>query len=835
MRSIASVLVVLLPLGSLPAQADVAKLEAELQKSATGLLLGFARNATAQKVATRAKQAYDLVVDHYDTDNAAARKALGYVKGKSGWELVAPDKRPKWEDKANTEQRYKVVDEWAKAARKLGDLHRTLGLELMKGEHLARGTYHLERAVWYYPLDKDAHLALGHLEHDGFFGTEEQIAFVKRMREIETKALEIARTEHEVQPLPHDQMPAELKKLGLDFHGGKSRNFTVWTRGTQHNADNCVKWAERALDFMQWLVGPEQAKRRQLDARVKAFQWIGFVWTTREREDLLRQNQHIWAGKTIEEAKQFANVSWRSEQGPAMVLMKLTPAQMHDALIAWVFHLGLCTQANDALGEGLKNAATWYLQSTSITQFGAVPEGTVGRRELKLPESTNWWLRKVRDDALAGTDWPLNQVPRERLSSFRNDVRLKAWSFMTWVLARYPEQWLDFFTKTPADKIPFPEEIDKVGAEAFGKPLAEVEAEWREWARGDSGVAAATGYGPPLLPEKPNREELAALTRMNQIRATACAYVLTSDNMTEGRMAALPMTDLDAEASIACEDHAVYLTRYPEEHLKWPEAHEQNPANEGFSPRGMRAGMRSVILWTTGDPGPNFSRDSVDGWIGTVYHRFPLLMHNIQRFGFAWVTDRGYSIGVLDMGSLEEPYDPKEAPKLVAWPPPDMKEVPRQFHGIEHPNPLDDQPENARDITKTGYPVSLQLQREYAQQLIEARIAMFEIKSPRSKPPAKHYVAENSKEHGEWKARRADPKNPRDESLWHQVPTWDHTPREPLLKRMEEKEVVFAIPKAHLEAKTTYQVEVRLVAQGNSPLCFIWEFTTGSQLNGLKF
>ena len=47
--------------------------------------------------------------------------------------------------------------------------------------------------------------------------------------------------------------------------------------------------------------------------------------------------------------------------------------------------------------------------------------------------------------------------------------------------------------------------------------------------------------------------------------------------------------------------------------------------------------------------------------------------------------------------------------------------MPRRFHGREHPNPLDDQPEDQRDITQTGYPVSLQLQKEFASALADAR------------------------------------------------------------------------------------------------------------------
>ncbi len=617
----------------LPAQGDLQAQEAALVKDVTSSLQSFARKAKSQKVGTRAKQAFDLMLE-YDPDNASARKELGWKKGKDGWEQLPPERRPNWEDKANNERRYRVSSDWVKLSQNLGALHRELGLAI-KDTNQARSAWHLSRAVSYYPLDEVAHRALGHKEHDGFFGTDEDIAFVRRMRDIETHALQLARKDYDVQELPLDSMPQELQQMGLEFHGGKGKHFTVWTRGTQENADNCVKWCERALDFMIYLVGDKRAKQMQLAQKAARWSWFGFVWTAREREDFLKLNPHIWAGKTLEDAKAFANVVWKSQQGPAQVFMKLTPAQMHDCLITHVFHDGMGQGHNSALAEGLQHAATWYLMSTSITFFGARPEGTATERELKLPESTNWWLRAVRDQATSGSDWPINQVPREQLSRFRNDVRMKAWSFMTWVVARYPEQWLDFFVAAPHDKIPFPEEIDEIGEKAFGKPLAEVDAEWREWARGDSGVSSATGYGPPLLPEQPNKEEIAVLERMNEVRGTACAYVIPVDkkDMREGHMERLPDTDLDAEASMACEAHSRYLTLHTDTHLRWPEAHEEDPAHPEFTPAGMRAGMRSVIVFLEADGGESFARGSVDTGIGTVYHRVPLLEHNNKRFG----------------------------------------------------------------------------------------------------------------------------------------------------------------------------------------------------------
>lgn len=819
------------------AQTDFSKEEQELSLKASRTLLSFASTARSNKVGQRAKQAYDLVISYYDPDNSQARSALGFRKNKGNWEALPPDKRKPWVDKASYEARFKIAAQWYDTCVKLGNLHRELGLKEKAAGAEDKAKVQLERAVYYNALDKDANLALGYKQGNGFYGTDEQIAFVERMRELETKAIEIAKTDYKVEALPQESMPIELqntkegvpdflKKPSFDICGARSEHFTVWTRGTQENADNCCKWGERALDFGVYLLGAENAKKLHfVEQASKSFAWYGFLWTAREREEFLKANPHVWEKDgSMDRAKDFANNIWRAKEGTAVVLTKLTPAQMHDTMIGYVFKYGLVIGRSDGIGEGIVHAATWYLQSTSISRWGARPTGTVSDAELDLPETTNWWLRAIRDQAVSNQDLPIDLVAREQLERFRNDVRLKSWSFMTWAFAAYPDKWLPFFLKLPGDRIPFPEEIDKIGEEAFGKKLVDIEAEWREWARGDSGVAAATGYGPPLLPERPSKEEVAVLDRLNQVRAQDLAFSWPKDESpTTGTFAGLPPCELDAEASMACEAHAHFLTMHPKEHLKWPEAHEENPALEGFTPRGMRAGMSSVIIHREGNGGVEFAKDSVDGWIGTPYHRFPLLEQNIRRFGYSYVYENGLSVAVLDMGSLEEPYDAALAPRLIAWPPANMKDVPTRFHGIEHPNPLQDQPEDQQDITKTGYPISLQLQRELAVSLADSDIHVYEAHN-RGKQPQKNLVPEHGgPEYKQWTDRAGK-----------EVPTWVHTPKVPLNKRMEIRDVIFAIPKEQLEPNKSYQVRVRLQMAAPDPLYFFWEFSTGSQREGLR-
>ena len=644
--------------------------------------------------------------------------------------------------------------------------------------------------------------------------------------------------------LPLEQMPAELaglkdvipdwmKKPDFNIFGAKSANFTVWTRGTQENADTSVKWGERALEFGVYLLGDEMAKKlRFVERATRTYAWRGFLFTGREREEFVKANANTHDGEKIEDALRFTNTTWRAKDGLAVVMVGGSPRTVQDSMIAFVFFDGLLGGRNNGIGQGIVHAVTWYMKATSISRWGALPEGSQ-EESLALPEGTNWWMRTVRDQAMSNQDWPMVQIPREKLSRFRNDCRLKSWSLMTWMMAAYPDKWLEFFLALPDvdKKMPDLEVLEATVQKVFGKSGEAIDAEWREWGRGDSGVAFGTGYGPPLSPERPSKEELAALDRINSVRRQLIGFTWPAGgNMTEGVFVPLMECEMDAETSLGCDLHAKYILNHPDLAEKpGPEIHEEDPAHADFTRRGQQAGQGNIIT-ATGERGTEFARDSVDGWIGTPYHRFPMLEHNIKRLGYAYLfgdktadgAPSNMSVGVLDMGSLEEPYDPGLAPRLVTWPPHNLTGVPTKFPSRESPNPLEDQPENEQDVTKCGYTVSLQLQNEIATNLGEASIALWEANRG-GKQPAKNMCAKGQEDYTAWLARGKK-----------EVPCYVHTPKVPLNKKRDMRDVLFLLPKEPLEPNKHYQVRTLLQISGADPLWFFWEFTTGGSAHDLK-
>ncbi len=802
---------------SSPSSSSPEAAEAQLNKGAAGILLGFASFARSKKFGPMEKASYELILDQYDRDHPRARSALDYKKEGGEWKLVAPKDRRSWLDKANRKGRYQVQQRWREVCIKLGERHRALGLQLKSDGHPDKGAAQLRRAILYNPLDKESHEALGHkpYENNGitYYGTDSEVAFMKRMKEVETFALTLAKKRYD--PKPVTKIPEPLAKTGLTFAGASTEHFTVFVRGTQENADDVVQWGERALDFLEFCVGNNNDRVIKRARRLmKSWNWIGILWTSLEMEQFKKLNPEL-----LRDLKgKYTNINFESGGKSCEVIAINMPSYMHDHLIAHAWHYGLGShyQNNIGLLEGTHHAATWFLKSTCFTKFGAEPEGTVSSGMRELPEGANWWLREMRNQALGRTDVALNVVPRTQLYDFKPDVRLKTWSFMTWVMARFPNKWLDFVQACPNKPIPFPSKVDELGGQIFEMPLNDVEEQWREWASGRSVTAAATGYGPPLLPEFPNKDELMGLDRLNEVRRAVTCWRAEAGPKEESKKAGtsstpavpdkqwnkcMPECELDSEATAACKDHARFFGKH-EEHWKWPEAHEEDPAKEGFTPRGMRAGLRSVIIWSNGSLD---AKRSIDGWIGTVYHRFPLLEYNVKRFGLAYDGSGKCEVVVLDMGSLQEPRDPvlERNCAFAAWPADGMTNVPRQFAFTEHPNPLEDVGLGFENQKETGYPVSLQFTRLVQQNIGGATMKLYEAKK---------------------RGKKFD--------KGQEVPCWLHTPDKPLLKRLVMRNVVFVIPKAILKKTTLYLASVS-VQFGGGQRTYEWTFTTGTQMQGL--
>lgn len=462
-----------------PTAEELTARETKLRQSGAQALLGYARSAEAGKMFARARTAYELVVAHYDAENKVAKAAL---------------EKPVAADQGSVAQQRSTEQGWNLTRKKLAVQHRDLGIALLAIDDLQRGQEQLELALRFDSNDSQTHQALGHAEFNGFFGSDDQIAFCKRLAAIEARAKELGSTGYEPKPLAAEVMPEELRKGGIPVSGAKTRSFTIWTSspGTEVAAE-AAEWGERAILLLEFVLGSAPARHAQVSINARRNRWIAVFRTHEEWYAFFGANPQILAKAKLTAAPEQISFAFESSTGPAEVFVHQRELDA-DSIIAHVTMWGFANDGNEGLGQGLVHAMTSLLVGTMNTWFGQPPPTQASPRK-PLPRDPKQWAARLREEIRKGEDCPAVQVPRERLSSFREAVRVKSWSFVLWLVARYPDRWTRAFKSLETAKNPMPEAIDAVFQQEFGRSVHDLEVEWREWAAGDSPIAKATGHG----------------------------------------------------------------------------------------------------------------------------------------------------------------------------------------------------------------------------------------------------------------------------------------------------------------------------------------------------
>jgi len=463
---------------------ELAVREQKLQTSAVQILLSYARSAESNKLPSRAFAAYELVLAHYDAENKTAKAGLAKTKGNA--------------DQGTAAQRRSTDQGWTLAAKKLAPQHRDLGIALLAIDDLLRGQQHLELALRYDPNDLEAHKALGHAEYNGFFGSDEEIAFCKRLAAIETRAKELGATGYQPAALAADKMPEELRRSGLSLAGAKTRSFAIWASSATSDPDTAApaemaEWGERTIALLEFTLGSAPARHAQVAIQARRNRWIAVVRTPEQWNAFFAANPEILEKAKLKAVPPQSNFAFASATGQAEIFLQERQLDA-DSIIAHVTMWGFAIDGNEGLGQGLVHTMTSLLVGTMNTWFGS-PPATQASPHKALPRDPKEWAARVREEIAKHEDWPIVQVPRERLSSFRENVRVKSWSFVYWLMARHPDRWTRAFKGLESAKSPMPDAIEAFFAKEFERSLGELEAEWREWAGGNSAIAKATGHG----------------------------------------------------------------------------------------------------------------------------------------------------------------------------------------------------------------------------------------------------------------------------------------------------------------------------------------------------
>ena len=572
------------------------------------------------------------------------------------------------------------------AAKKLESAAKQLATQLAKLDGdarlaLARRILEIDSSI------DDAHDALGHAKVGSTWATPEERATLERRLEIERARQQAAKLEVEIEVSEsNDELlvqvigrPGVLVRRGIHvIHSALDAEKTV----------RILRETERALAFSAYLRRGEL----QLTPSKSGPLVSGAVVLFDTRQHYLDAID-VWEkdGRiTADEARLSRDLKSATDKKTRDLYAPDVDAVLSSALLV----------NYSPLDDGVQTTLTsGHLNWVSMSSLGAslptytVEESSGGvfhRGGTSIAESTS--VRREREErwklahagvtgcrtwmawaAERGVDSRWEDTFEDQMGKLRGEPLLKATS-----VAEFLQESGRFAALVKASGKAGGASPKAVYEAALAMPLAAFEGEWRKWILpGARGLAQRVSKPAPHVP---TAEEKAVLAALNGVRKLAFEGVVEKE----------PEVGIERSLSEGCSLHAIYLGQNPEETSKWPGMHGENPEHEDFTPQGALAGASSVIAYGVERP-----EDAIEEWMGTFYHRLPLLEPGLLRIGFGWESD----VAVMDVTSLWAPPDGTWA---VVWPYEGMKSVPLAFLP-ELPNPVPDV-----DQETLGYPITLQ-------------------------------------------------------------------------------------------------------------------------------
>lgn len=253
------------------------------------------------------------------------------------------------------------------------------------------------------------------------------------------------------------------------------------------------------------------------------------------------------------------------------------------------------------------------------------------------------------------------------------------------------------------------------------------------------------------------------------------------------KAAHLQPLELDRALCDGCAAHGRYLI---ENQTKLDlSVHEEDPKAAGYSKEGEQAAKASVIIGGAGPLPGSGSITTIDIWMGSLYHRIPLLRPNLKRIGYSYTVslDRVRWFVMIDTRSGVDGKVKIAGP--VVYPAKDQKAVPRVFSmGFQEvPNPI---PANGQSAT-TGYPITVTFFNEETIQEVDAKLTC-----------------------------KVGNKSP------EEIPFWLSSPAKPAGDAGAQQNTICLIPQTVLRPNTQHTVTVTAKVNGQ-PWKQSWGFTTG--------
>ena len=484
MRSLAAaVLVTFAAVSLLPAQDAnaLAERERELAGRMVPGLHALADALQAERQHLRALELRREIWLEYAPDDDKARQKCGFVRVGDQWRrdhgLLVIERDLKGDPKVlkKLDQQTKALHQDALAA------HRALAAGWARLGDEDRAHRHWQRVLRFAPGDAEATRALALQPFEGFEGTADDVAMLRRARTIRGACDWLRRTDFPAAAI-EDQHPL-LAAAKVPHQCVRSEHFTVW--GTRPPADLLVLAAdcERALLLAHTLFGAHggsafvPARRRDLVFLVDPAHYAAVLDACADQFDAARLH---FLKNDVDQA--FVD----SSTGPLRV------HKAHLALDASRDHAvrGVVQDAagvlTDGLYEGLGHAACGFLFGRTLTFLLEQRRDRTAAswQQRTLAPELEVWMQIAEESAWAKSDTRTSELVLISAARFSTEQRVKAWAICHYLLHRRPELLLELDRSRDPEVRTAPD-VEAEFLRRTSVELPAIDRDWREfWGRG---------------------------------------------------------------------------------------------------------------------------------------------------------------------------------------------------------------------------------------------------------------------------------------------------------------------------------------------------------------
>ncbi|MEO6596825.1 MAG: CAP domain-containing protein [Planctomycetota bacterium] len=549
----------------------------------------------------RARQTWLEVIGEYLPDDEASRKALGFYRNGSVWQ-IDPKFQFSEQDDPNASVARMLTQRWDSLAKKLGDGHRALAVQLGEASKTERSAYHTQRALRFLPKDSKVVAQSGMKQFEGVTGDPIDLEVLRRSRLMDRAITRL--TEQQVSSTVGAEKHKLLDKGGMPYISVKTENFVVYGDWEPEVLQQAAAWAERALAFCkEAFAGYEGFPPSGMPTKNLVFFKQKATWV-----ELVKQNADSIGRDKVE---------FVTTNTSATKIGDLHTAGMEDADTVYDLTVRHVAQdysglGTDAMNEGIGHAVVgmFFGRNLVFSVGQQKTEGTVsGNREspkLLLPDMDTW--RELAVEAAwskGGTS--AARLPLLKAAQFPTDGRIKAWSFCDYLLRRDP-LLLRHLDRTAA-KARTENEVLGLFQEYAAQPLQHVEDRWRRFWTEDGAIKRAIlEKSTPL--EATSKEAPMWLEQFNRVR----------------ELHERKPVGWSAQLSVDCKEHVDYL-RANKDQRGVDKEHTEIAGKTGFSNSG-RTFAQTALVWTNKD-----AKKGADAWMFLPGYRDALLNANIDTVG----------------------------------------------------------------------------------------------------------------------------------------------------------------------------------------------------------